>query len=450
MIADLPSLPFAERRARVLAAMPERSAAVFPSLPVAPRNGDVEYPYRQHSDVLWLTGFKEPETVVLLRKGLDGPSFVMFVRRRDPEMEVWTGRRAGVDGARERFGAEAAHEVGDVRSHLGGYLREATALYVAFGRTGWFGPVLDEALEGLRRAKRQSWHGPMALLDPGPLLHELRLRKTPDEVAVMRRAADITAEAHRQAMEAVRPGMGEYEVQALVEYTFRRRGADGWGYPTIVGAGDNACILHYVENDDRIEEGELVLVDAGAEVSGYTADITRTFPAGRRFDPGQRDLYDAVLDVQKRLVDLARPGMDLTRLQDTAIRWLTERMVDLRLLRGDVDGLVESKAFRRFYPHGVSHFLGMDVHDVGASVLEGRPRPLEAGMVITVEPGLYVPPDAPKVPKRLRGIGVRIEDDVLLTAGDPEVLTTAAPKEVADVEALRRSGLKKYGRSPAA
>lgn len=433
-------LPFAERRARLLAAMPDRSAAIFPAAPVPGRNSDVEFPYRQHSDVLYLSGLREPDCVLLLRKGLDGPAFVVFLRPRNPDQEVWTGRRLGTEGAFARLGADEAHPIDELRRHLPGYLKEATTLCVAFGRLGAFQAKLDEALESLRRAKRQLWNGPLTLVDPGPLLHELRLRKGPEELAILGRAAEISVEAHRLVIERVRPGLHEYELQALIEYTFRRRGAEGWGYPPIVGAGANACVLHYVDNDARIDDGDLVLIDAGAEFLGYTADVTRTFPAGRRFTAPQRDLYAAVLDVQERLIQEVRPGMDMTRLYELAVRWLTERMVDLRLLEGPVDDRVEAKDYRRFFMHGVGHWLGLDVHDAGAYAVDGKPRPFEPGMVVTVEPGLYVPPDARKVPRRLRGLGVRIEDDVLVTEGAPEVLTAGAPKSIEAIEALRRAG----------
>ncbi len=433
-----PSLSFAQRRARLLDAMPDRSAALLVATPMATRNSDVEHPYRAHSDILYLTGLREPEALVLLRKGLEGPSFVMFVRPKDRDKEIWSGYRTGMSGAKKQFGADEAFEIGKVRKHLPDLLREARTLILAFGRLGPFQTVLDEILDGMRRTRRNLHHGPKTLVDPEDLLHEQRLIKDSEELEVMAFAGKISALAHRRAMEVVRPGMYEYQLQAEVEHHFRYHGADGWGYPSIVGAGAHACVLHYVENDGPIGEDDLVLIDAGAEVSGYTADITRTFPASGRFKKGQRELYEAVLDVQKRLIDAAIPGETAHGLQEKAVKWLTEHMVELKLLKGEVDGLIEKKEYKRFYMHNVSHWLGMDVHDVGAYAVDGSPRPFAPGMVLTVEPGLYISPDSKGVPSRFLGLGVRIEDDLVITPEAPRVLTGGAPKEVKDIEGLTR------------
>jgi Xaa-Pro aminopeptidase len=290
------------------------------------------------------------------------------------------------------------------------------------------------AIARLRMTERRGRRPPRAIIDPQAALHELRLRKSPQEIAILRKAAAISGEAHRAAMAVGRPGSFEYEVEAVLDYTFRRRGGDGPGYGTIVGAGDNATILHYVDNDRAIADGDLVLVDAGCEYQQYTADITRTWPASGRFSPVQRSVYQVVLDAETSAIALARPGVSIDDLHQHCVRRLTEGMIELGLLAGSVDDLIASQAYKAFYMHGTSHWLGLDVHDAGAYMPGGQHRPLEPGMVITIEPGLYIGADADVRPE-LRGIGIRIEDDVLITADGCEVLTESAPRSIADVEA---------------
>jgi len=433
----LPASVFAARREAYMKALGRDAVAVVSSLPERLRNGDAYHRFRQHSDVYYLTGFAEPDTTLVLRPGADEERFVMFVRPRDPEMEVWDGRRAGLEGAQQRYGADAAYAASELDARLWGLLANHEELHFGLGLDEEMDLRIAAAIARLRRTEKRGKRPPRAVVDPRVALHELRLRKSADEVEVLRKAAAISADAHRAAMAAGRPGTFEYELEALIDFTFRRRGGNGPGYGTIVGAGDNATILHYVDNSCAIAEGDLVLVDAGCEYDYYTADITRTFPASGRFEGAQRDVYALVLDVQKTAIDLARPGATIDQIHDHCVRRLTAGMVELGMLSGPVDDRIADLSYKKFYMHGTSHWLGMDVHDVGAYTHKGTARPLEPGMVITVEPGLYIAGDA-AAPAHVRGIGVRIEDDVLITADAPEVLTAGAPKELADVEAACR------------
>ena len=427
---------FAARRQAYMEALGPGAVAIVRSLPERVRNGDSHYLFRQHSDVAYLTGFPEPETTVVLRPGADGERVVMFVRPRDPELETWDGRRAGIEGARERYGADAAYPAAELDQRLGDLIANCEELHYALGLDPDMDLRIAAALARLRKSEKRGKRPPRAVVDPRAALHELRLHKSVEEVAILRKAAAITSEAHVAAMRAGRPGTFEYELEALVDFTFRKHGGAGPGYTTIVGAGENATILHYVENRCALAAGDLVLIDAGCEYHHYTADVTRTWPASGRFTPAQRELYDLVLEAQEAAVAAVRPGVTLDDLHQQVIRRLTEGMVALGLLEGPVDARIEDLGYKKFYMHGTSHWLGMDVHDVGAYTRGGKPRPLEPGMVITVEPGLYVAVDAPGVPERLRGLGVRIEDDVLVTAGGHENLTAACPKRVADLEAI--------------
>lgn len=431
---------YAARRAAFMEALGPTGVAVVCSLPERLRNGDAHHRFRQHSDVLYLTGFAEPATVLVLRPGADEERVVMFVRPRDPELETWDGRRAGVEGATARYGADAAYPVAELDTRLWQLLANHDELHYALGLDEDMDLRIAAAIAKLRKTEKRGKRPPRAVVDPRASLHELRLRKSPDEVQILRKAAAITADAHVAAMAAGRPGTFEYELEALIDYTFRRRGGDGPGYATIVGAGENATILHYIENRCAIAEGDLVLVDAGCEYAAYTADITRTFPASGRFEGAQRDVYALVLDTQVAAIEMTRPGVTIDQIHDHCVRRLTAGMLELGLLDGTVEERVADLAYKKFYMHGTSHWLGMDVHDVGAYTRGGAARPLEPGMVITIEPGLYVAADAavPEVAARLRGLGIRIEDDVLVTADGHEVLTAAAPKRIDDVEAACR------------
>ncbi|MBA3541351.1 MAG: aminopeptidase P N-terminal domain-containing protein [Deltaproteobacteria bacterium] len=425
---------FAARRAAVMAAIGPRGVLVVSSLPERLRNGNAMYAFRQSSDVYYLTGFAEPDTTLVLRPGAETDRVVMFVRPRDPEMETWDGRRAGLEGARERYGAEAAYPAAELTTRLWDLLANFDELHYALGIDEEMDRRIARAIARLRKTEKKGRRPPRAVVDPRIALHELRLHKRPEELALLRKASAISIDAHVAAMKLGRPGVFEHELEALINYTFRTRGGAGPGYNTIVGTGENATILHYIENNCAIADGDLVLVDAGCEYDHYTADITRTWPANGTFSPAQRDVYQVVLATQKAAVAMAVPGATLEAIHAHCVRSLTQGMIDLGLLRGAVDDRIADGTYRTFYMHGSSHWLGMDVHDVGAYTRDGISRPLTAGMVLTIEPGLYVNIDAPNVPAHFRGIGVRIEDDVEITETGQEVLTAGCPKELADVE----------------
>jgi len=422
------------RRMRELA--PGPSLAVFPATPVAVRNNDVEHPYRADSDLFFLTGFEEPEAVAVLSTEA-GKGLTLFVRPRDKEREIWNGRRAGTEGALRNFGADAAFEIGKLDDELPKLVGAARTL---FYRVGGDDPEFDariaRMLRTLRARARAGVSAPPRIEDPGPIVHELRLRKEPLEISTLRRAVELTRRGHLAAMKAGRAGAHEYQLQSLLEREFRGGGGRGWGYYPIVAAGPNATVLHYNDNSAEVREGELVLIDAGAEVDLYTADVTRTFPAAGRFSEPQRACYQLVLDAADTCIARTRPGETIDGLHDQAVRVLTRGMVKLGLLQGDVDELIKESAYRRYYMHRTSHWLGLDVHDAGSyRTADGAPRPLEPGMVFTIEPGLYVAADDENAPPELRGIGIRIEDDILVTPEDHENLTAAIPRAVADVEA---------------
>jgi len=444
-MATTPAFPpevFQTRRAEVLRRMrelsPGPSVAVFPATPLATRNSDVEHPYRADSDLFWLTGFEEPEAAAVL--STDGKPLTLFVRPRDREREIWHGRRAGVEGAKAAFGADQAFTVDELDKELPPLLGSARTLYY---RLGAVDPAFDariaQTLQTLRMRSRAGTTAPPRMEDPGQIVHELRLHKAPEELRALRKAVELTRKAHLAAMAAGRPASHEYELQALLEREFRGGGGRGWGYYPIVAAGANATVLHYNDNADPVREGDLVLIDAGAEVDLYTADVTRTFPASGRFTPAQRAAYSLVLSAADHAISAARPGATLDALHEGAVRTLTEGMVKLGLLPGDVDQLLKDNSYRRYYMHRTSHWLGLDVHDAGNyRGADGAPRKLEPGMVFTVEPGLYVAPDDDKAPPELRGLGIRIEDDILVTEGGRENLTQAIPRTIEEVEAATR------------
>ncbi len=426
----------AERRERLLRTLGD-GLLILPTAAHPLRNADTHYDFRPGSDFHYLTGFPEPESVlVATRTGRRRHHAILFVRPRDPQREVWDGRRAGVDGAVERFGVDEAHPIGELFERLPELLGGQSRLFHTLQRDR----VFDEALMAAtaRHAQQRRRAAPAAhpeFRDPLPELAAMRVVKSEDEIACLRRAAEITACGHLEAMAAARPGMAEYQVQAELEGTFRSLGARRNGYSSIVASGANACTLHYVENDRTMEPGDLLLIDAGAEYGMYTADVTRTFPVSGRFSPAQRAVYEVVLRAQKAGIAAARVGRAWNAPHETCVRWLTKGLVELGVLKGRVDALIAKNAHRKWYMHGSSHWLGLDVHDAGAYVdARGKPVRLQAGNVLTIEPGLYFDPSDKSVPKELRGIGVRIEDDVLVTAAGPDVLTARIPKELRDVE----------------
>jgi Xaa-Pro aminopeptidase len=416
---------FIEHRKRFLDAMGE-GVALLPAAPVAMRNNDVDHPYRQDSDFYYVTGFHEPRSVCVLSTVHPEHRCVLFVQARDPERETWDGPRAGVDGAVERFGADAAFPIEELDERLPGYLQDVDLLYYRLGADRGFDDRVLRAIEAVRRLVRKGVRHPARIVEPGVILHEMRLRKTAEELERMRRAAAITAEAHARAREVAAPGMYEYEVEAEMLRVFRRHGGEP-AYGCIVASGSNATVLHHRSNDRRMEAGDLLLIDAGCEHGCYASDVTRTFAVGAEMSGEQRAVYDVVLAAQERAIEAVRPGASLEDVHQAALGVLVDGVIDLGWIEGPRDQALEQETYKPFYMHRTSHWLGMDVHDVGAYRVGGAPRPLEAGMVLTVEPGLYVARDA-DVDPRFQGIGVRIEDDVLVTDGGREVLTAAIPK----------------------
>ncbi len=428
----------ARRRRAVMERIGADAALLLPAAPVAVRSHDVEYPYRQDNDFYYLTGFREPEAVCLLLPGqAKREEFVLFVQPRDPERETWTGRRAGVEGAIERYGADIAYTVDKLDEKVLAYVGERERLYCPMGRHTAFTQKAMGWLQHWQAQRPRSGRGPAAVLDPGEILHEMRLFKAPEEVAAMRRAMAIAADAHVAALRAARPGVYEYEIEALLDYTFRRRGGWGPAYPSIVAAGENATILHYTTNDRALQAGDLLLIDAGAEVDGYCADVTRTHPVSGEFSEAQRDIYTLVLQAQLAAIAAVRPGVRFDDVHHRAVAVLVEGMLALGLLSGDKDEIIDKEQYKPFYMHRTSHWLGLDVHDVGKYKIDGESRLLEPDMVLTVEPGLYVGAQVPDADPHWAGIGVRIEDDVLVTAAGCEVLSAAVPKTIAELAAAR-------------
>jgi len=427
---------FSRRRRHFVEQIGPGAIAVLPSAPVSVRSNDVEFVYRQDSDFYYLTGFAEPEAVAVIAPGHKDGEFILFVRPRDKEREVWTGRRAGVEGAMLDYGADKAHVLAELDRVLPEYIQRYERVLFPLG----LNREMDERMLTMLRAsyqrRSQVGDGPGGILDPRHVIHEMRLFKHPDEIATMRHAAEISNQAHRRAMQEARAGMMEWEIEALIDYSFRSRGAAGPSYPSIVASGPNATVLHYIGNDRRIEPGEMLLIDAGCEYDFYASDVTRTFPAGGRFSPVQRELYEIVLSAQAKAIESVKPGARIEEVHNTALGVLVEGMRAQGLLAGSTEEIISSQSYRRFYMHRTSHWLGMDVHDVGLYRMAGESRKLEPGMVLTVEPGLYIAPDDELAPEPYRGIGIRIEDDLLVTPSGHDVITAAIPKSVADLESL--------------
>lgn len=452
--------------------------AVLPASTEVVRNYDVHYEFRQDSDFWFLTGLDEPEAVAVLDPSHPEERFVLFVRPRDREMEIWNGFRAGVDGAIEDFGADAAYPIDDLDQELIRRFVGRAAVYTPLGNASFAGRVtgLVNRVRGV--ATRYGRPVPVEVRDAAPLLHDLRLRKTPEEIERLRRACALTAAGHAEAMRFTRPGLFEYQVQAAMEYVWRVHGSMRNGYPSIVASGANACVLHYTENDRRIEDEDLVLIDAAAEIDYFSSDITRTFPANGTFTAAQRSIYDVVLAAQRASFDLTRPDATMKMLHRASVETITEGLVDLGLLPGPVEDALAMHHYKEFFMHGTGHWLGLDVHDAGSYGVDGKPRPLEPGMSFTIEPGIYVDPkrdtlrlsrleyDAEEwterrimmgtaaakkleagereaagwfehpVAEEFRGIGVRIEDDVLITSDGYENMTAEVPTEPSEIEAM--------------
>ena len=425
---------FARRRQALLDQIGSQAAALVTAAPEQIRNRDVHYPYRQNSDFLYLTGFNEPEAVLLLLPGGEDGEVILFCRDRDPERETWDGRRAGPKGAVSDYGMDAAYVIDEFDERLPGLLSGRERVFHTLGEQGDFDDLLLQCLHQLRSQNRSGVAVPTDISALDPLLHEMRLVKSTEEIECMQMAANVSATAHCRAMQICKPGLMEYQLAAEIHHEFERNGMQP-AYGSIVGSGANGCILHYVENRDELSTGDLVLIDAGAECEGYAADITRTFPVNGRFSDAQRAVYEIVLQAQLSAIEQARAGKPYNAPHEAAVRVLVEGLVDIGLLKGKIDDLIKNEAYRRFYMHNTGHWRGMDVHDVGAYKINGQWRSLSAGMVITIEPGLYITA-ADDIDPAFHNIGIRIEDDVLITDAEPRVLTHAVPKSVADIEAL--------------
>ena len=425
---------FAERRARLLRNM-GRGIAVIPTAPERVRNRDSHYPYRHDSYFYYLSGFPEPEAAVVLVAG-DAPQALLFCREKDPDKEVWDGFRHGPEAARETFGFDAAWPIGCLDEKLAELLAGQPVLHYSMGHDADWDDRLVAALNRVRANVRNGAHAPAEIRDVRVELDEMRLIKDAREIDDMRRAADISAAAHRRAMLTTAPGRFEYEIEAELMHEFRRCGAQAPAYSPIVAGGANACILHYRANNAPLRDGDLLLVDAGAEFQCYASDITRTWPVNGRFSAPQRALYELVLEAQYRAIDEARPGQPFTAMHEVAVRTLTRGLIKLGLLEGSLDANLKSGAYKRYYMHKTGHWLGLDVHDVGDYRVDDEPRILEPGMVVTVEPGLYVAPDETGIDAKWKGIGIRIEDDVVVAAAGPDVLSHGVPKEPDAIEEI--------------
>ncbi|NYA27214.1 Xaa-Pro aminopeptidase [Haemophilus haemolyticus] len=422
-MAELPKEEFGERRTRVFTQMQPNSALLLFSEIEKRRNNDCTYPFRQDSYFWYLTGFNEPNAALLLLKTEQAEKAIIFLRPRDPLLETWNGRRLGVEGAPQQLNVNEAYSIEEFATVLPKILRNLTALYHVPEIHTWGDKLVTESAVSFSE-----------ILDWRPMLSEMRLIKSPNEIRLMQQAGQITALGHIKAMQTTCPNRFEYEIESDILHEFNRHCARFPSYNSIVAGGNNACILHYTENDRPLNDGDLVLIDAGCEFAMYAGDITRTFPVNGKFSQPQREIYELVLKAQKRAIELLVPGNSIKQANDEVIRIKTQGLVDLGILKGDVDTLIEQQAYRQFYMHGLGHWLGLDVHDVG-SYGQDKQRILEIGMVITVEPGIYISEDA-DVPEQYKGIGVRIEDNLLMTEYGNKILTAAAPKEIADIENL--------------
>lgn len=401
------------------------------------RNNDAHYKYRTDSDFYYLTGFSEPNSVAVFAPNHPEHKFIMFVRPRDPERETWDGKRAGLEGAVNEYGADIAFDIKDLDTKLVDYVKTTDTLYYTIGAYPDFDIKMIDMLTTLRRKGRAGEYAPSTITETGKLIHEMRLFKTEEEVELMRKANTITQEAHRQAMKTVKPGMYEYEIEGLIDNVFRRSGCYSAAYNSIVGTGVNATILHYTENNKELKDGDLLLIDAGAEHEFYAGDITRTFPVNGKFTQAQRDVYEVVLDAKRQATEMVKPGIRFIDIHNKAVEVLTEGMVKIGLLKGDVETLIKDEKYKQFYMHKTGHWLGMDVHDVGRYFEKDHSsRTLEEGMVMTIEPGLYIQEGTKDVPEQYIGIGIRIEDDILVTKNGYENLSAGLPDGVEEIEQL--------------
>lgn len=422
------------------------AVAIIPASHEQTRSYDTEFKFHQDPDFYYLTGFPEPDAIAVITPANKKSPFTLFVRPRDPLMETWYGRREGTEGAMKNYGASKALPIEKFETELPKLLNGNEKLYYRFGVDTKLDQMILQYLSGQRFRRLKTAYPPHTIIDPTIILGEMRLHKNSEEVELMQRSADIAAEAHVLAMQSAKPGMNESQIEAIIEHHFRMSGASGVAYNSIIGGGANATILHYVENNAPLKDGDLLLVDAGCQYQGYASDITRTFPVSGRFTKPQREVYDVVLDVQIQCVEATRKGTTIKQRQDLSIELLTEGMKKLGLLKGKTPDLIKQKKYLKYYMHGVGHYLGLDVHDAGRYFTDQtakNSRPFAPGMVLTVEPGLYIPPDDKSAPAKYRGIGIRIEDDVLVTEEGNVNLTSKVPKDADEIEELMNSAKAK-------
>jgi len=417
--------------------------AIIPAAHEVTRSYDTEFKFHQDPDFYYLTGFPEPDAIAVINPSSRKNKYTLFVRPRDPLMETWYGRREGVEGAKKNYGVDKALPIEKFETELSKLLNGNEKLYYRFGVDNKLDQQILHYLSGQRFRRLKTAYPPHTIIDPTMIIGDMRLHKNEEEIEIMKRSAEIAAEAHILAMQKVKPGMNEYQIESLMEAYMRDKGASGVAYNSIVGGGENACILHYVENNCYLKDGDLLLIDAGASYKGYASDITRTFPVGGKFTKPQREVYDIVLDVQLKCIEATKTGTTIKQRQDLSIELLTEGMKKLGLLKGKTEDLIKDKKYEKYYMHGVGHYLGLDVHDAGryfTDQMAKESRPFAPGMVLTVEPGLYIPPDDKDAPAKYRGIGIRIEDDVLVTEDGNVNLTSKVPKEAEEIEELMSKG----------
>ena len=426
---------YARRRRQLMRMAGEESIVILQAAPAKIRNNDVYYPYRQDSDFLYLTGFREHDAMLVMIPEEDGGKTVLFCRSRDSEREMWDGRMAGVEGAVSDYGMDEAYDVKEIDTRLREMLQDRDRIYHDLGRDPLFDQRLIGWLNEFRGKSRKTFHAPEEIHALDHMLHDMRVYKSREELSAMRRAAKVSIEAHEEAMSACEPGMNEADIHAGLLATFTRHQCES-SYMPIVGGGANACILHYIENRDELRDGDLLLIDAGAEYDGYASDITRTFPVNGKFSSEQVDLYNVVLAAQAAAIEKARAGNQWQDVHDAAVRVATEGMIELGILKNGLEDELENKGYKKFYVHNTGHWLGLDVHDVGEYTIDGHSRELEPGMVLTIEPGIYIPPGEESVDACWRGIGIRVEDNVAITKDDPRILTDGLARSVDEIESL--------------
>lgn len=427
---------FAKRRKELAQHMGQGTIAILPSATIKTRNRDVDFAFRQDSDFLYLTGFEEPEAVLVIIPGREHGESILFCRERDPDKEMWDGFIAGPDRVTKLTGVDDAFPISDIDDILPGMIEGTDKVFYSMGLDAQFDKHVMEWINTIRAKVRSGAHPPGEFVALEHPLHELRLFKSNDEIKTMAKAAEISAQAHIKAMQACAPGKSEYHLESVLIHEFMNQGARHVAYPSIVGSGHNACILHYIDNDQEMSDGDLVLIDAGCELDGYASDITRTFPVNGKFSTEQRAIYQIVLDAQLAAIAQIKPGNHWNHAHEAAVKVIAQGLLDLGLLKGKLETIIEKESYKQFYMHRTGHWLGLDVHDVGEYKVGGEWRVLEPGMVMTVEPGIYISPNDKKVDKKWRGIGIRIEDDAVVTKTGCDILTKSVPKTIDEIEAL--------------